>query len=89
MDQDWNKLSIIERGRLINAAHAKKDLSSLKIDEIDFHQGKLRIKIGKNWFSQKIQATANIPAVTTQIDKKGNIVIPSRSLDVRINISWE
>lgn len=90
MNEDWKDLSILERRRLINAAYANKDLSSLKIEEIDLHHGKLRIKVGKHWFSQKISAVANLPQLTGNIDKKTQTVsIPAQSLNVRINVSWE
>lgn len=90
MENEWSKLSILERRRLINEAYAKKDFSSIKIDEIDLHNGKLRIKIGKNWFSQKISAVANMPALTGIVDKKSQTVsIPAQSINIRINTSWE
>ena len=62
----------------------------MKIEEMLMEDGKLKVRVGKNWFTQKISATANVPAQIISVPQGAkNITIPSQSLNVRVSVSWE
>ena len=90
MRDDWKDISILERRKLINAAYSGRTAVKLKVDEIEISSTGLRMRVGKNWYSQNINVDVQMPAQNIDLTKakKGQLTLPSQNLNVRVSVSF-